>query len=73
MDYRDGENEGTFFRTDRFYCINCQWFFTTREGEELGPFETHEEAEVELMLYIRSIFSESLSYYKSNEMPIFVT
>ena len=55
MEYRNGEDTAMHFRSERFYAINCEWFFTTREGREIGPFQTHQEAEVELMLYIRHL------------------
>lgn len=31
------------FRTHRVNCINSQWYFLTRGGENLGPFPTKEE------------------------------
>ncbi len=36
---RRGEPPGTsFFRSDRFVQSNGQWYFTTREHLEVGPF-----------------------------------
>ena len=31
-------------RTDRFFTIQQQWFFSTREGSAIGPFTDREEA-----------------------------
>ena len=61
MNYREGEDSGTYFRTERFYSVNGQWFFTTREGHNAGPYDNHEEAEVELMMYIRHLNDASFT------------
>jgi len=31
-------------RTDRFFAIQGEWFFATREGTSIGPFENKDEA-----------------------------
>ena len=53
MSHRIGEPGKQYFRSDRFFCRDCQWFFTTREGSELGPFSSRGDAQGELLLYIR--------------------
>ncbi|MEQ9545787.1 MAG: DUF6316 family protein [Marinobacter sp.] len=53
MDVRRGEQERNWFRSDRFTTINGQWFFQTREGTFEGPFDSVNEAQMELMLYLR--------------------
>jgi Domain of unknown function (DUF6316) len=53
MKYRAGEDPKMFFRTERMYFSNGEWFFSTRDGSDLGPFTSHEEAEAELTLYLR--------------------
>ena len=53
MACRKGEEEKTYFRMDRFYSENGQWRFMTREGYEMGPYDSKKEAEGELALYIR--------------------
>jgi len=58
MDYRAGEKHGTFFRMDRCYCTNGEWYFSTREGVEVGPFRSHADAEVELLMFIRHTHDE---------------
>lgn len=55
MTVRSGENEKSWFRSDRFTHINDSWFFTTREMTEEGPFVSRQEAENALMLYIRHV------------------
>jgi hypothetical protein len=53
MASRDGEQDKTWFRSDRFFCEDGNWFFTTREGTVQGPFDSRADAEQELMLYLR--------------------
>lgn len=45
---RQGEETRTHFRTDRFYRVNDVWFFSTREGIEMGPYPSRMEAELAL-------------------------
>ncbi len=52
---RSGEEPKTHFRTDRFYRSDGQWFFTTREKIEVGPFSSREEADKELILYLSHV------------------
>jgi len=49
----DGENEKLHFQMDRLVQQNGEWFYMTREGEEKGPFESREDAEGDLAVYIR--------------------
>jgi hypothetical protein len=44
---RVGEDERNWFRSERIYNLDGRWFFTTREGDELGPFPNHEVAKEE--------------------------
>ncbi|MBD3656559.1 MULTISPECIES: DUF6316 family protein [Marinobacter] len=53
MDVRKGEQGKHWFRSDRFTMINGQWFFQTREGSFEGPFDTLDEARMELLLFLR--------------------
>ncbi|MET1253662.1 DUF6316 family protein [Aliikangiella maris] len=62
MQYRAGESEKSWFRSDRYYHTNEGWWFTTREQSQEGPFISKNEAENELILYIRTI-------RQSNNMP----
>lgn len=55
MGHREGEEDKTRFRSDRFFCEDGQWFFTTREGGVQGPFESRPEAEQELEMYIHDL------------------
>lgn len=55
MTSRDGEDEKTRFRSDRFFCEGGQWFFSTREGTMRGPYVSRDEAERELSMYLRDL------------------
>lgn len=45
---RKDEEVRTWFRSDRvFLQEQGSWFFRTREGVEIGPYETRFEAEIE--------------------------
>ena len=53
MSHRIGEPKKQYFRSDRLFCVGSYWFFSTREGSELGPFSSRTDAQGELLLYIR--------------------
>lgn len=42
------------FRSDRFFVVSGRWYFTTREGENFGPFGSREEAETRLAQYLET-------------------
>lgn len=51
-----------FFKTDRTFVVNGQWYFSTREGVDQGPFGSKVDAECEIALYIRrAIEKENMS------------
>ena len=42
---RSGEDGNIPARTDRFFSVQGAWYFATREGAPLGPFDNKQEAE----------------------------
>ncbi len=44
---RDTESPKTWFRSDRVFLSNNEWFFHTREGVDVGPYPSQFEAEIE--------------------------
>lgn len=44
-DKRDGELGVVPMRTDRFFAVNGSWYFATREGASVGPFEDKHDAQ----------------------------
>ena len=51
MTRRDDKEDKTYFRSDRLFCSNGQWFFVTREGEQ-GPYPKRDQAEAALERFI---------------------
>lgn len=52
---RETNERAPIFRAiSRFVKLQNDWFFHSREGL-LGPFDTKEEAEMELLMYIREL------------------
>jgi hypothetical protein len=49
------------YRMDRFVQQNGEWFYSTREGEDRGPFRSKEEAQEDLQSYIRK-FNNTLEF-----------
>jgi len=45
---RKGESGTIPFRTGRFFSVDNQWYFATREGVEHGPYKSKYDAEVNL-------------------------
>ena len=51
---RSGDNTKlAFFRAKRFFNIESQWYFSTREVCDQGPYMTEELAQAELAAYLR--------------------
>lgn len=51
---RGGEDSVTIpFRSSRFFCVGNQWYFTTREGFDSGPYATRERAEIGLQRFLK--------------------
>ncbi len=44
MNNRDGELGNVPLRSDRFFAAQGEWFFSTREGTSIGPFDDKPEA-----------------------------
>lgn len=58
---RTGEDEKKrHFRSDRISMANGKFFFTTREGTLEGPFSTREDAERELMMFMRRVSGKGI-------------
>ncbi len=54
IQHRAGEHSSSIpFRNQRYFCNNGEWYFETRSGGQLGPFENKSEMEAELLLFIR--------------------
>ena len=51
MGRRDDVEDKTYFRSDRLFCSNGEWFFVTREAEQ-GPYRNRDLAEAALQRFI---------------------
>ena len=53
---RAGEEPGgSHYRVDRFFSVDNDWFFSTRESTEFGPYASKEDAERALQVYVRDV------------------
>ena len=41
------EEKRTWFRSERIFNCNGEWYFHTREGIDVGPYESQLEADIE--------------------------
>ena len=68
---RNGELGSVPTRNSRFYQNNGYWYYSTREGINIGPFDTLHEAEsgasafIDFILHADSKTVEALSRYRS--------
>lgn len=60
MECRAGETSKKWFRSSRIYCVDGKWFFTTREGDNMGPFVSRHQAEKEVVVFISSMKKDGL-------------
>ena len=49
--HREGELGAVPFRSGRFFYIDSKWYFSCREGREVGPFSSKQAAEMALADY----------------------
>lgn len=52
---RGGEIERVWVRMDRFYQVGEEWYFSTRESEDMGPFASLADAEEALIRYVAQL------------------
>lgn len=52
---RHGEESHIPFRSGRFYSVGSEWYATTREGRDLGPFRSREEAKMAIAAYVAEL------------------
>mgnify|MGYP007012736374 FL=1 len=57
---RNSEDKGVYFRSDRFYEVDKKHYFSTREGIEIGPFRSKNEADLDFERFIGRIEKNKL-------------
>lgn len=60
MDHRKNEPVRTRFRSHRIFRSNELWYFHTREGIDVGPFNSEFEAQVEASI-LKHLLNEAPS------------
>lgn len=58
---RRGEPERLWYRNHRCFLVDGKWFFATREGENIGPFNTRTAADNAVDLYLRFTLTAKVS------------
>ena len=49
---RLNEDKTAPYRSDRFYCVNDEWYFAIRRGPDQGPYPSKEAAQAALKKFI---------------------
>ena len=52
---KDDSKKASPFRTHRIHAINSDWYFLTREGQNIGPFPNKKAAEDSLAEFLKTI------------------
>ncbi len=55
------ESEKTWYRSERFFLVNGEWYFSTRENIDIGPFNTIDQARLGLERFIINVQKETCS------------
>jgi len=53
--HRTGEIGEIPFRSNRFFCVGNQWYFSTREGFDSGPYANKTRAEESLQRFLQVV------------------
>jgi len=61
---KDEKGKALTYRTQRLFTVAHEWFFSTREGIDQGPFLSRQVAELAIEIYIDSIDAQVKSYLK---------
>lgn len=56
---RGSEELCSYFRCGRFFTVGHEWYVTTREGEDMGPYLYRVEAEIALVKFVADCFLSS--------------
>ena len=68
MRRRDDQDNRTYFRSERVFATNGQWYFSTREGD-CGPYRTADLARTALARFTNEKV-ELASFQKSRERAV---
>ncbi|MGB5254189.1 MAG: DUF6316 family protein, partial [Sedimenticolaceae bacterium] len=54
--------ERSFFRSDRYFTVGHEWYASTREGKDIGPFFDRDDAEMALACHVTECFIDGRGY-----------
>jgi len=60
-------------QSDRYFCLDSHWYFTTREGLIMDPYESRELAAHEIQVYIKFVSAANktvLSLLKREKLTV---
>jgi len=52
---RHGESGNIPFRSGRFYNVDSEWYYTSREHSDIGPFHDREQADEALNIFLQDV------------------
>jgi len=55
LETREDEESKLWYRSRRFFTINNEWYFSTRENRDIGPYESEEHARKGMLLFVDSL------------------
>ncbi len=65
---KDDEVEKTRYRSNRFFVVDGDWYFTTREGHDIGPYGNRISASSGLDVYIRCMKLPEANVFYASDM-----
>ena len=69
--HRKGELGAVPFRSGRFFYIDSKWYFSCREGKEVGPYASKQAAEIALAEYINNMECTEETLAEETASPTF--
>ena len=55
---KNDQKVAAHFRADCIHAFNGEWYFLTREGQNIGPFPTRKETEPVLEAFLKTVRKE---------------
>jgi len=59
---RGAEHEHRYFRCGRYFTVGHEWYATIREGRDIGPYSTRDEAQMALARHVTDCFVDSAGH-----------
>jgi len=52
---RHGESGNIPFRSGRFYNVDSEWYYCSRENSDIGPFHNRQDADEALNVFLQDV------------------